>query len=80
MKVLAIAEKGREYLYNARTAHKVASAHAQAVCDALNGAGYALDDSTVWTVVDVNAYDNAYYYAETQKFTYGKRGIVRKMT
>lgn len=78
MKVVAIAKKGAEFIYNASTAHKVPEANAQKVCDALNGIGYKLfSPDFVWHVYDVGPYDNAYYYAEGQRFTYGKTGIKR---
>ena len=80
MKIVAIAVKGMEFLYNSRTAHKVAQAKAQVVCDALNKVGYALkDDNSVWHVYDVNAYDDAFYYAETQRFSCGKNGTIKRI-
>lgn len=79
MKIVAISVKGHEYLYNASTAHKVAEAKAQKVADALNGINYKLDDKHVWYVHDVDRYDNAFYYAESQRFTYGKNGTIKRI-
>lgn len=79
MKIIAIAVKGKEFLYNSRTAHKVAQNKAQVVCDALNKVGYALDDNSVWHVYDVSAYDDAFYYAETQRFSCGKSGTIKRI-
>ena len=60
-------------------AHKVAEAKAQKVADALNGINYKLDDKHVWYVHDVDQYDNAFYYAESQRFTYGKNGTIKRI-
>ena len=79
MKILAIAEKGREFIYAPKTAHKVNAAKAEKVAAILNECGYMLTDAAryTWHVYDVDRYDNAYVYAQYQKFTYGKTGLKR---
>lgn len=79
MKIVAQAVKGHEYFYNARTAHKVPEKNAQKVADALNEIKYKLSEDSVWHVFDVDMYDNAYYYAEGQRFTYGKNGAIKRI-
>lgn len=78
MKIVAQAIKGQEYFYKASTAHKVPEAKAQKVADALNEISYKLADGRVWHVFDVGMYDDAYYYAEGQRFTYGKNGTIKR--
>lgn len=77
MKIIAKTNKGAEFCYNARTAHKVPEKYAEKIADALNGIGYTLNDGQAWHVYDVGSYDDAFYYAEGQRFTYGKTGIKR---
>lgn len=77
MKIIAQAIAGHEFCYNARTAHKVPEKYAEKIAEALNGIKYRLKDGHVWHVFDVGPYDDAYYYAEGQRFTYGKTGIKR---
>lgn len=79
MKIVAIAVKGHEYLYKASTAHKVPEKNAQKVADALNEVKYKLTEDRVWHVYDVDMYDNAYYYAEGQRFTCGKNGTIKRV-
>lgn len=79
MKIVAQAVKGHEYFYKATTAHKVPEKNAQKVADALNEIKYKLSDGCVWHVFDVGMYDNAYYYAEGQRFTYGKNGTIKRI-
>lgn len=79
MKVVALSVKGQEFLYKASTAHKVAEEKAQKVADALNEVKYKLDGNYVWYVHDVDQYDDAYYYAEAQRFTYGKNGAIKRI-
>lgn len=78
MKIVAIAEKGREFIYITRTAHKVNAAKAARIVELLNAAKYKLPDAekTTWFIYDVDRYDNAFYYAEGQSFTLGKRGLI----
>lgn len=77
MLIIAKAVKGKEFLYNARTAHQVSKASAQKICEIVNQFKYLLgsNNNEVWHVYEVNEYDKAFYYAQYQKFTI-RKGIV----
>lgn len=79
MKIVAQAIKGQEFFYRASTAHKVPEKNAQKIADALNEVGYELMEGRVWHIFDVGMYDDAYYYAEGQRFTYGKNGTIKRI-
>lgn len=79
MKIVAQAIIGQEFFYKASTAHKVPEKNAQKIADVLNEIKYKLTEDRVWHVFDVGMYDDAYYYAEWQRFTYGKNGTVKRI-
>ena len=79
MKVVAKSVKGNEFLYSAKSAHKVAKASAEAICKALNDSNYDLKNGETWFVHDVDKYDNAFQYAEWQSFT-RRNGTIRRVT
>lgn len=79
MLIVAKSAKGREFLYKGETAHKVAKAKAQMICDKLNELGYKLNPGEVWHVHDVCELDGIPFdYALSQTFVWGKRGLYRK--
>ena len=81
MTVVAKSLRGHEFMYNPRSAHAVAERKAKAICDKLNELNYLLDnENEVWYVHEVDQYDTAYVFAEGQRFTWGKRGLIRKFT
>lgn len=69
MKIVAKSVKGHEFMYSAKSAHKVSERSANLICKALNSANYDLKDGETWFVHDVNQYDSAYDYASYQAFT-----------
>jgi hypothetical protein len=80
MKIVAITQKGYEYFYESRTAHKVPEAHAQKVCDVLNKVNYKInDDRLVWHVYDIPEFEWSLCYGQFQKFTYGNTGRVKEV-
>lgn len=77
MKVLAITRNEQEFIYNAKSAHRVAQNKVKYVLDVLNKYRYLLkDDSEKWFVYDVDEYDKAYAYSAYQRFSVSKTGIV----
>lgn len=79
MLVVAKSVKGREYLYNAKTAHKVPIKNAEKICEVLNDCKFCLNDGEIWFVHDVDQFDDAYTYASFKKFIYKKNGqVVRR--
>lgn len=78
MKVLAISAKGKEFLYNASTAHKVSERSGKVIMDALNEAKYKLKDGEVWHIHEVDRYDNAYAFASYQEFSIRKGNIYER--
>ena len=81
MVVVAKSVRGHEFLYNPRSAHAVSARKANSICKELNKLKYLLDnENEVWYVHEVDQYDAARVYAEEQRFTWGKRGLIRKFT
>ena len=69
MTVLAIACKGKEFLYNVRSAHEVSKASADWICNVLNQNRYKLKEGEVWhKFTDICFYDTAWSYAKGQVF------------
>jgi hypothetical protein len=74
--ILAIAVKGKEYLYRSDSAHYVSKASADFICNALNAAHYKIEDDQVWHIFERLDYtSSAWSYAERQKFTRYKNRI-----
>ena len=69
MLVVAKSAVGHEFMYSARSAHRVPKASANQICKALNDAKFQLTDHEVWFVHEVGPYDDAYVYGETQSFS-----------
>lgn len=77
MKILAITKDGSEFIYSAKSAHRVAQNKIAYVLGVLNKHRYLLkDDSEKWFVYDVDEYDKAYAYSAYQRFSVSKTGIV----
>lgn len=75
MKVIAISQKGHEFLYSARSAHKVSERSAKTICDICNQMKYQLKEDQTWFIHDVDHYDDAYMYGLLQEFRI-RKGIV----
>ena len=73
--ILAKTTPGAEFVYNAKSAHRVNKAKADKIADLLNRAKYKLKDGEIWYRYEVDHYDIAYNYAEYQQFTFGKTGL-----
>ena len=78
MFVVAKSVKGHEYMYSAKTAHKVSKASANYICKVLNEYNFNLKEGEVWHVHEVGTLDNAYDFAQIQKFT-NRKGIVKRV-
>ena len=77
MFVIAKSLKGAEYMYKAESAHKVSERSAKTILQVLNDKRWDLKENEVWAIHEVWNIDNAYYYAQDQKFTI-RNGIVKK--
>ena len=75
MKVLAISQKGHEFLYNPRTAHEVSERSAKAIMNICNQHSYQLKEGQTWHIHEIDRYDTAYIYATDQEFRI-RKGIV----
>ena len=73
MVVVAIACKEQEFFYLSSSAHKVNENKADKIVELLNAAGYQLSNGQIWHKFNVASYSNAGVYAETQRFTLGKK-------
>ena len=79
MTVVARSVKGKEFLYSASSAHRVAPKEAQIMADALNRAEYGITPDQVWFVHDVGPCDNAYAYGKMQGFRMLKSGTIKEV-
>jgi len=79
MVVIAKSVLGREFMYNAKSAHKAPKASAQMICDALNREMWQLKTGEVWFVHEVDKYDSAYEYAQWQSF-HARKGTIKRTT
>lgn len=69
MKIVAVAVKGKEFLYNPKTAHKVSVKSAERICQNLNESRFRLKEGEIWHVYEIDQYDiRPYSTAETQSF------------
>ena len=77
MKILARTTPGREFMYSARSAHKVSARSADKICAIVNEYKHLLGTPAgeCWHVYDVDQYDAAFQYAQYQAFTI-RNGIV----
>ncbi len=78
MKIIAKSADGQEHLYNARSAHKVSARSGEKIAAILNEKRYRLGEGEVWHIHDVDRYDKAYQYAETQSFVIRGGYLARK--
>lgn len=76
MTVLAKSQLGKEYLYNPKSSHKVPVASARKIMDILNDVRWNLKAGEVWHMYEIDEYDSAYVYAESQRFSI-RKGIVK---
>ena len=76
MKIVAKTTEGKEFLFNATSAHKVSERSADKIVKALNDVRYGLKTGEIWFVYDVDKYDKAYDYASFQSFVRRNHGLV----
>lgn len=67
-KMIAKAEKGREFVYSRSSAHSVSEAGAASICAALNASSWGLKPGEVWHVYDCGPYEMEYTGAGYQAF------------
>lgn len=77
MFILAKTIKGREFMYNPKTARKVSAASADRILKVVNEYKFLLDVDAgeTWYKYEIDKYDIAAIYAERQAFTI-RNGIV----
>lgn len=78
MKIAAKTIKGKEFIYSSRSAHKVNGKNAEAIVSGLNQCGYMLKDNEKWHLYNIDKYDAAYVWAETQSFFISKNGSLKR--
>lgn len=78
MLVIAKSVVGREFFYDASSAHAVSKRSANTIKDVLNERGWNLKPNEVWHIHEVDKYDRAYDFAQTQRFAIYK-GIVKRI-
>lgn len=76
MTIIAKGCKGAEFYYKAASAHKAPKTSANKICEALNKAGYKLNDNETWHVYEVSGFENAAIYAEGQRFAIRKGRLI----
>ena len=76
MKVIAKTIKGREFMYNPRSARKVSARSAEMILKVVNDFRFQLSgDNETWHIYNIDKYDTAFIYAQNQAFTI-RNGIV----
>ena len=78
MLVIAKTYKGKEYIYSEKTSHAVSANSAEKILNVLNTVRWNLNDGQIWHIYDVDVWDNAFSYAQCQKFTI-RKGIVKEI-
>lgn len=78
MTILAKTITGKEFIYSARSAHKVNKKNAEKIAECLNNCGFMLKDGEKWHVYEVDQYDNAFIWAEDQTFYITKGGALKR--
>ena len=70
MKIIAKTVKGKEFLYNPKTARKVSARSAEKILDAVNAHKSMLGaaENEIFHIYDIDKYDTAYEYAQKQAF------------
>ena len=76
MTIIAKTQPGREFIYNAKSAHKVSKEKALYICETCNEHKYRLNAGEKWKVYEIDEYSQAYDYALQQ---HGRvyKGIVK---
>lgn len=78
MTIIAKTIKGKEYMYNAKSARRVADRSAVKVCEIVNKHKYLLgeNENEIWHVYyHIDPFDVAYEYASMQSFSL-RNGVV----
>ena len=71
IKIVALTTEGKEYMYSAKSAHKVSKKNAQRIADELNKNACMIpypDRGQKWFVYEICEFDTAYAFAQTQSF------------
>lgn len=78
MYILALTQKGAEFIYNLSTAHQVSKNSAEKIKDTLNQLKYKIkNEGQIWFTYEVDKFDTAYSYAMFQRFTI-RNGIIKE--
>lgn len=80
MKILAKSKAGHEFIYNPTSAHEVSERSGRTIMDILNRVRYDIKADEVWHIHNVDQYDTAYSFAQTQKFTIRNGVVTRRYT
>jgi hypothetical protein len=75
MLVIAKAVKGKEFIYSAKSARQVSKRSANTICNICNQCKYQIANSEIWHIYEIDCYDTAYIYAQSQAFKI-RKGIV----
>lgn len=78
MLILALAVKGKEFIYKPKTAHQVSKSSAEKIKNALNKINYKIkNDNEIWHIYEIDQYSIAYNWAISQRFTVYK-GVLKE--
>lgn len=69
MLIAAKTIKGKEFLYNPKTAHKVSKRSGKRIVDFLNSCAWKCNPGEIWFVYEIDKYDQAFEIAQFQSFT-----------
>lgn len=77
MYIIAKTIKGREFMYNPKTARRVSARSAKTILEVVNRYAFLLDTERgeIWHIYEIDQYDTAFCFAQSQAFTI-RNGIV----
>jgi len=78
MKIVAKTIEGEEFFYSAHSAHRAPAKRIKEVLEILNENRYHLKEGEKWWIYEVDKYDDAFYYSESQRFGFRGEYLVEK--
>lgn len=78
IKVVAKGVKGKEFFYSAHSAHRAPVKRIREVVEILNENKYQLKDGETWHIYEVGEYEDAFYYADHQRFGFRGEFLVER--
>lgn len=75
MKIIAKTVKGKEFLYNVHSVHKVSEKSAGKILELLNSFGWKCKPGEIWHIYEIDNYSAAFDVAQFQYFKLRKGNL-----